>query len=80
MWVSPAVRGLGLGHRLLGELERHAAEHGVRTLRLETNSTLGEAIGLYRAAGYREVSAFNDEPYAHHWFEKALWTRDQMVL
>ena len=31
-----------------------------------------EAIGLYRSAGYREVAAFNDEPYAHHWFEKRL--------
>ena len=45
---------------------------GVRTLRLETNRALDEAIGLYRAAGYREVPAFNDEPYAHHWFEKTL--------
>jgi DNA-binding MarR family transcriptional regulator/ribosomal protein S18 acetylase RimI-like enzyme len=72
MWVDPSVRGLGLGHRLLAELEARAAEHGVRVLRLETNRTLGEAIGLYRSAGYREVAAFNDEPYAHHWFEKAL--------
>ena len=31
-----------------------------------------KAISLYRAAGYREVPAFNDEPYAHHWFEKSL--------
>ena len=72
MWVTPAARGLGLGRRLLTELEARAAAHGVRTLRLETNRSLGEAIGLYRAAGYREVAAFNDEPYAHHWFEKTL--------
>jgi len=72
MWVSPAVRGLGLGRRLLAELEAHAAERGVRVLRLETNRTLTEAISLYRAAGYQEVPAFNDEPYAHHWFEKAI--------
>jgi len=72
MWVSPAVRGLGLGRRLLAELEAHAAARGVRTLRLETNRTLDEAISLYRTAGYREVAPFNDEPYAHHWFEKAL--------
>jgi hypothetical protein len=44
----------------------------VRVLRLETNRALAEAIALYRAAGYREVAAFNDEPYAHHWFEKSL--------
>jgi DNA-binding MarR family transcriptional regulator/N-acetylglutamate synthase-like GNAT family acetyltransferase len=72
MWVSVSVRGLGLGRRLLAELEARAAAHGVRILRLETNQSLGEAIGLYRSAGYREVAAFNDEPYAHHWFEKDL--------
>ncbi|HUY44317.1 MAG TPA: GNAT family N-acetyltransferase [Streptosporangiaceae bacterium] len=72
MWVAPAVRGLGLGRRLLTCLEAHAAANGIAALRLETNRALDEAIGLYRAAGYREVAAFNDEPYAHHWFEKAL--------
>ena len=54
------------------ELEAHAAPRGVRTVRLETNRALGEAIGLYRCGGLREVAAFNDEPYAHHWFEKHL--------
>jgi DNA-binding MarR family transcriptional regulator/GNAT superfamily N-acetyltransferase len=72
MWVDPSVRGMGLGRRLLTELEAQAAAHGVRTLRLETNRVLSEAISLYRTAGYREVAAFNDEPYAHHWFEKTI--------
>jgi ribosomal protein S18 acetylase RimI-like enzyme len=72
MWVSPAARGLGLGRRLLAELETQAARHGVRLLRLETNRSLTEAIAMYRTAGYREVAAFNDETYAHHWFEKPL--------
>jgi ribosomal protein S18 acetylase RimI-like enzyme len=72
MWVSPTARGLGLGRRVLAELGTHAAARGVGTLRLETKSALTEAIRLYRTAGYREVPAFNDEPYAHHWFEKPL--------
>jgi DNA-binding MarR family transcriptional regulator/GNAT superfamily N-acetyltransferase len=72
MWVAPAVRGLGLGRRLLAELEARAAASGIRTLRLETNQALSEAISLYRTAGYREVAPFNDEPYAHHWFEKTI--------
>ncbi len=72
MWVSPTVRGLGLGRRLLAELEAQAAAQGMNTVRLETNRALTEAIALYRAAGYREVDAFNDEPYAHHWFAKTL--------
>lgn len=67
MWVAPDVRGLGLGRRLLAELEARADR---RTLRLETNGALREAVALYRAAGFREVAPFNDEPYAHHWFEK----------
>jgi DNA-binding MarR family transcriptional regulator/GNAT superfamily N-acetyltransferase len=72
MWVAREARGLGLGRRLLAELEAQAAAHGVRTLQLETHHALNEAIGLYRTAGYREVPAFNDEPYAHHWFEKTI--------
>jgi DNA-binding MarR family transcriptional regulator/N-acetylglutamate synthase-like GNAT family acetyltransferase len=72
MWVAESARGLGIGRRLLDELERRAAAEGARVIRLETNKTLTEAISLYRSAGYREVDAFNDEPYAHHWFEKRL--------
>jgi GNAT superfamily N-acetyltransferase len=72
MWVSPAARGLGVGRRLLAELEERARATGVRVLHLETNRSLEAAVALYRSAGYREVPAFNDEPYAHHWFEKVL--------
>jgi DNA-binding MarR family transcriptional regulator/GNAT superfamily N-acetyltransferase len=72
MWVAPSARGLGVGRRILGELEERARRRGVGLLRLETNKTLKEASGLYRSAGYVEVEAFNDEPYAHHWFEKPL--------
>jgi DNA-binding MarR family transcriptional regulator len=74
MWVSPAARGLGLGRRLLEELEQRVRDSGATVARLETNRVLVEAIALYRSAGYREVPAFNDEPFAHHWFEKPLTT------
>jgi DNA-binding MarR family transcriptional regulator/GNAT superfamily N-acetyltransferase len=72
MWVAPTARGLGVGRRILSELEDRARERGATHVRLETNRTLKEAGGLYRSAGYVEVEAFNDEPYAHHWFEKRL--------
>jgi DNA-binding MarR family transcriptional regulator/ribosomal protein S18 acetylase RimI-like enzyme len=72
MWIASQARGLGLGRRLLLELEHHAREVGVTVLHLETNHALTEAIQLYRSCGYQEVEAFNDEPYAHHWFEKHL--------
>ncbi len=72
MWVAPQVRGLVLGRRLLLALEHEAREAGMTILHLETNHTLTEAIELYRHSGYQEVEAFNDEPYAQHWFEKRL--------
>jgi DNA-binding MarR family transcriptional regulator/GNAT superfamily N-acetyltransferase len=72
MWVAESARGLGLGRRLLGELESLAAAGGAHTVRLETNRNLAEAISLYRSSGYEEVEPFNDEPYAHHWFAKQL--------
>ena len=74
LWVAPSARGLGVGRRLLAELEAHAATAGSRTVRLDTNHTLTEAIALYRSVGYREVDRFNDERYADHWFEKELAT------
>jgi GNAT superfamily N-acetyltransferase len=70
MWVSPAVPGLGLGRRLLAALEDRARTAGAPMTLLETNQALTEAIALYRACGYRQVPAFNNDPYAHHWFEK----------
>lgn len=72
MWVDPSARGLGLGRRLLDELEKEAGLRDATRVRLETNRKLTEAIGLYRSAGFEEVEPFNEEPYAHHWFEKQI--------
>ncbi len=72
VWVADAVRGLGLGRRLLGELEARAVAAGSKAVRLDTHRSLTEAAALYRSAGYREVAAYNANPYAHHWFEKNL--------
>ncbi len=72
LWVAPAVRGIGLAARLLAGVEREAIERGMTRLHLDTNRALFEAISLYRRLGFHEVPAFNDEPYAHHWFEKEI--------
>ncbi len=71
VWISPSVRGLGVGRRLLRDLEARAADHGP-VVRLDTNAVLAEAIAMYRAGGYMEIERFNDNPYAHHWFEKRV--------
>ena len=74
MWVARTVRGLGLGRRLLTELEERARANGVCTgcsWRPRTNYAKQSACTS--SAGYREVPPFNDEPYADHWFEKTLF-------
>lgn len=72
MWVDPTRRGVGLGSRLLRHLESRAVGLGHRRIRLDTNAGLHEAIALYRRSGYREIAAYNDNPYAALWFEKEL--------
>ena len=72
MWVAPAVRGLGLGRRILSELEERARAAGATAVRLDTNRNLTEAISMYRSSGYEEIPRYSDEHYAHHWFEKSL--------
>ncbi len=72
MWIDPAVRGRGVGRRLLAALESAAARLGCRLVRLDTSSHLPEALGLYRSTGYSEILPYNDNCYAHHWLEKSL--------
>ena len=69
MWVADAARGLGVGRRLLDELSTApAATARDGPARDEPDAHRGDrALPLRRL---REVPAFNDEPFAHHWFEK----------
>ena len=72
MWTASEARGQGVARRVLHKLEALAHEAGIETLRLDTNRVLVEAQAMYRRNGYREIARYNDNPYAHHWFEKAL--------
>lgn len=72
MWVSSSARGLGVAQRMLEAVEAQAKDAGVGRLRLDTNRTLTEARSLYLRNGYKEIAAYNDNPYADFWFEKRL--------
>jgi DNA-binding MarR family transcriptional regulator/predicted GNAT family acetyltransferase len=72
MWTAPAARGRGVARSVLRKLEALAREEGLATIRLDTNRVLLEAIAMYRREGYREIARYNDNPYAHHWFEKRI--------
>ncbi|MFE1795845.1 GNAT family N-acetyltransferase [Streptomyces sp. NPDC059517] len=74
LWVRPEARGLGLGRRLLTELEGAAAGRGHRTVRLDTHTVLKEAAAMYRTGGYTEIPPYGDNPHAGYWFEKPLTT------
>ena len=80
MWVSPSVRGLGVGRRLLAELEHTAFRLGARKVRLDTHRSLTEAIAMYRRTGYKEAKPASDERYADHWFEKRLAAPKRALL
>lgn len=72
LWVDRGARGLGLAQRLMAEAEEAARTLAIRTLRLDTNRALPEAARFYRAAGWREIERYNDDPYAEIFFEKRL--------
>ena len=72
MWLHPSTRGRGLGAVLLAALEDAARALGATQGVLDTNATLDAALALYRLHGWREVAAYNDNPYATHWFAKEL--------
>lgn len=72
VFVRPAFRSSGGGGLLLAGIESAARACGVRRIRLDTRDDLVEARGLYAKHGYEEVPAFNQGPYAEHWFAKEL--------
>jgi ribosomal protein S18 acetylase RimI-like enzyme len=54
------------------KLEQIARESGLSALRLDTRTDLVEARGLYASLGFSESAPHNSDPYADHWFTKAL--------
>lgn len=69
LYVRPDTRGRGLGRRVLGELERVALTLGYAAVRLDTGGQQPNAVRLFEAAGYREISDYDGNPFANRWFE-----------
>ena len=72
MWAAPSARGQGLAALMLAAAEAKARDLGRTRMVLDTNRALTEAQAFYRRQGYVEIERYNDNPYAHHWYEKRL--------
>ena len=55
MWVSPMVRGRGVGDCLIREVERWAAERGAKSLRLSVMPDNLRAAALYKRRGFTDT-------------------------
>ena len=58
VFVRPEARGMGAAKAIMAALEQHLLHKGITLLRLETGIFQQEAIGLYRALGYRQRGPF----------------------
>jgi GNAT superfamily N-acetyltransferase len=72
MYVLPAARSRGVAAALLVALEDAARAQGYGVVRLDTGPKQVHAQRLYRAAGYKDVPPYNDNPFACFWGEKRL--------
>ncbi|MCC7474218.1 MAG: GNAT family N-acetyltransferase [Pirellulales bacterium] len=66
MYVSPTVRGQGVGRLLLESLEAEARQLGVRRLLLETGPRQHEAMGLYERAGFVHIPTYGEYCHTPH--------------
>lgn len=74
MAVTPSARGLGIGYRLLDEIQRLAMAQGCRRLFLSTTPFLNRAIRLYERFGFQRT---NDG--SHDLFGTPLFTMEKSV-
>ncbi len=64
LYVRDAFQGRGLGRALCATLLETARAAGFKRMRLDTATRLTEAIGLYRALGFRECPPYCSYPEA----------------
>lgn len=74
--IDPALRGRGIGRRMVTESVEHARAAGFRLLHLETFSDLRVAAAIYRDAGFRLVA----EETGPRWGRRITYQHYELVL
>ena len=62
LYVRPSMRGKRVGSMLVTRLLDEARARGYRRMRLDTVPGMDAAIGLYRAAGFRDIPPYRPNP------------------
>ena len=62
LYVRPAFRGQGAGRLLAQAVIRAGRECGYNEMRLDTLSSLKEAIALYESLGFLRIPPYYDNP------------------
>jgi N-acetylglutamate synthase-like GNAT family acetyltransferase len=72
IWVHPALRGQGIGRRLLEMAEQEASDHGCQAITLKVYSF--QSPEFYARLGYQTVACLDDFPpgYQTHYLVKRL--------
>jgi ribosomal protein S18 acetylase RimI-like enzyme len=70
--VDPAVRGRGLGRRLMTAAEEAARTRGHACIRLYTHALMTENQALYRRTGWTETGRMSEKGFDRVYFEKRL--------
>jgi putative acetyltransferase len=62
LYVRPAYRHSGLGHRLAERIVQEARDAGYGKMRLDTLVTMARARAIYQSLGFRPISPYRPNP------------------